>query len=44
VIENETATKVGMLWFAVRERGANKGAFVYDVKIDEAFHRHGYGG
>ncbi len=42
-IENETETKVGMLWFAVTERGAKKVAFVCDVKINELFRRHGYG-
>ena len=36
-------TNVGMLWFAVVERGGKTGAFVYDVKIHEAFRRRGYG-
>jgi RimJ/RimL family protein N-acetyltransferase len=35
--------KVGMLWFAVQTRGGKAGAFVYDVKIEEPFRRHGYG-
>jgi RimJ/RimL family protein N-acetyltransferase len=35
--------KVGMLWFAVQTRGGKPGAFVYDVKIEEQFRRHGYG-
>ena len=38
-----TQTLVGMLWFAVMERGGHKGVFVFDVKIDEVFRRHGYG-
>jgi len=42
-IENETGTKVGMLWFAVVERGAKKGAFVYDIEIKEEYRRHSYG-
>jgi len=35
--------KVGMLWFALRESQGQRAAFVYDVRIDEAFRRHGYG-
>ncbi len=35
--------KVGMLWFAVQERGGKAEAFVYDFRIDEQFRRHGYG-
>ena len=43
-IEDETTqTVVGMLWFAVMEHGGRKGAYVFDVKIDEAFRRRGYG-
>ena len=43
-IEDETlATKVGILWFAVQERGGRPGTFVYDVQIYEAFRRRGYG-
>jgi len=34
---------VGMLWFGIQERGGKRGAFVYDVKIDEQFRRQGYG-
>ncbi len=32
-----------MLWFAMRERQGQRAAFVYEVRIDEAFRRHGYG-
>jgi RimJ/RimL family protein N-acetyltransferase len=43
-IENKVSgEKVGMLWFAIQERGGKAGAFVYDIKIDEQFRRHGYG-
>lgn len=43
-IQNTVAgEKVGMLWFAVQEHGGKPGAFVYDVKIEEQFRRHGYG-
>jgi ribosomal protein S18 acetylase RimI-like enzyme len=37
---NDAQQKVGMLWFALRGQGS---AWVYDVRIDEAFRRHGYG-
>jgi ribosomal protein S18 acetylase RimI-like enzyme len=36
-------TDVGILWFGIQERGGKRGAFVYDIKIDEQFRRHGYG-
>ena len=43
-IENEAlGTKVGMLWFAVEEREGGPRAFVYDVEIDQAYRRQGYG-
>ncbi len=44
IIEDEaTQILVGMLWFAVMEHGGHKGAYVFDIKIDEAFRRRGYG-
>lgn len=43
-IEDETlGEKVGVLWFAVEEREAGPRAFVYDVQVDEAYRRQGYG-
>jgi hypothetical protein len=27
-----------MLWFAMRERQGQRAAFIYEVRIDEAFH------
>ena len=36
---NETRQNVGMLWFAMRGHGE---AFVYDVRVDDAFRRRGY--
>jgi ribosomal protein S18 acetylase RimI-like enzyme len=36
---NEAQQNVGMLWFAMREHHE---AFVYDVRVDEAFQRRGY--
>jgi ribosomal protein S18 acetylase RimI-like enzyme len=41
-IRDEAGAQVGMIWFAERERGADRSAFVYDVRIDEAFQRRGY--
>jgi ribosomal protein S18 acetylase RimI-like enzyme len=39
MLVNEAQQHVGMLWFAMREPHT---AFVYDVRIDEAFRRRGY--
>lgn len=40
---NEEQQKVGVLWVAMRESQGQRAAFVYDVIIDEAFRRRGYG-
>ncbi len=43
-IEAQTlGAKVGMLWFAVEEREGGPRAFLYDIRIDEAYRRRGYG-
>jgi len=43
-IEDETlANGVGVLWFAVQNRGNGPIAFVYDVRVYEEFQRRGYG-
>jgi ribosomal protein S18 acetylase RimI-like enzyme len=34
---------VGMLWFAIKRRGPKSLAYVYDVKVDDAYRRRGYG-
>lgn len=39
---NDAQQKVGMLWFAQRESHGQPAAFVYDIRIDEAFRRQGY--
>lgn len=39
---NEAQQQVGMLWFARRESQGHPIAFVYDVRIEEAFRRQGY--
>ena len=41
-IKDEFGTQVGMLWFAVRQNGGKRSAFIYDVLIDVAFQRRGY--
>jgi ribosomal protein S18 acetylase RimI-like enzyme len=41
-IKNERDEHIGMLWFAVTDRGGKRGAFVYDVRIYEQFQRRGY--
>lgn len=42
-IVNKAQQKVGVLWFAMRESQGQPAAFVYDVRIDDAFRRQGYG-
>jgi ribosomal protein S18 acetylase RimI-like enzyme len=43
-IEDEMfGEKVGMLWFAVEEREAGSRAFLYDIRIEEAYRHRGYG-
>jgi len=43
-IEDETlGQKVGVLWFAAEEGEGGPRAFVYDVQIDQAYRRRGYG-
>ncbi len=41
--DEQQASKVGMLWFALEERGKAPIVFVYDVMIYEQFRRRGYG-
>ncbi|HLX41082.1 MAG TPA: GNAT family N-acetyltransferase [Ktedonobacteraceae bacterium] len=43
IVDEQTGTKVGILWFAATERANELVAFVYDVDIDEQFRRRGYG-
>ena len=40
---NDAGQKVGMLWFALRGGEGQGSAWVYDVRIDDAFRRQGYG-
>jgi ribosomal protein S18 acetylase RimI-like enzyme len=41
-IKNDSGANVGLLWFAVRDQGGKRSAFIYDVRIDEPFQRRGY--
>ncbi len=39
---NEAGQEVGALWFAMQTRQGRPAAYVYDVRIREAFRRRGY--
>jgi RimJ/RimL family protein N-acetyltransferase len=39
---NEEQQSVGVLWFAKRESQGQPSAYVYEIRIDEAFRRRGY--
>ncbi|EFH81275.1 GNAT family N-acetyltransferase [Ktedonobacter racemifer] len=43
IYDEQRDAHVGILWFARVTWSAEPMAFVYDVKIDEAHRRHGYG-
>jgi GNAT superfamily N-acetyltransferase len=43
VKDDDTSTPVGILWFAIQNRGGRRRAFVLDIRIDEPFRRKGYG-
>jgi ribosomal protein S18 acetylase RimI-like enzyme len=40
--ESTSSPVLGMLWFAVKERGGEKVAYVYDVSIQPPYQRRGY--
>lgn len=42
IVDATSGDQVGILWFAVREHGAKREAFVYDIEVFERFRRHGY--
>ncbi len=35
--------EVGVMWFAVRDSGADKSVWIYDIEVYEAFRRRGHG-
>jgi len=39
---NDDHQNVGMIWFAMREGAGAPLAWIYDVRVDEAFRRRGY--
>lgn len=41
--DEATGTNVGILWFVVCDWGGGPQAFVFDVKVFDAFQRRGYG-
>jgi ribosomal protein S18 acetylase RimI-like enzyme len=42
-IQDQTlGEKVGLLWFAAEEQAGAARAFLYDIRIDEAYRRRGY--
>jgi len=43
IADEETGSKVGMIWFAVDDKRLQPSAFVYDFMIYEEFRRRGYG-
>ncbi|WP_136625295.1 GNAT family N-acetyltransferase [Dictyobacter kobayashii] len=43
LVDPEQQRKVGILWFAIEERRGRRGAFVYDIRIEEAYRHQGYG-
>ena len=42
VTDETTKEKVGFLWLAVRDQGAEKRGFIYDLEIEAAYRRMGY--
>jgi ribosomal protein S18 acetylase RimI-like enzyme len=43
VFDETTGTRVGMIWFAVKERRGKKSAFIYDFVIRPEHRGRGYG-
>ena len=40
---NDAAERVGYAWFTIEKRDAGRVTFIYDIEVDEAHRRHGYG-
>ncbi len=43
IVDAESRSKVGMIWFVVKMRPSGGSAFLCDFRIDEAHRRKGYG-
>ena len=41
--DEETGSKVGVIWFALDDQTPPRSAFVYDLMIQDEFRRRGYG-
>jgi ribosomal protein S18 acetylase RimI-like enzyme len=41
--DDHAGVKVGIIWFAVRDKASHPSAFIYDFVIYEEFRRRGYG-
>ena len=42
VIDPATNTNVGMIWYAIREKNAQRIAFIYEISIKPEYQRRGY--
>ena len=40
--DQATGTDVGVLWYALREKGGSRSAFIYEVEVFEPYRRQGY--
>ncbi len=43
IVDEQTATKVGFLWFAVRSRKQEPSAYIFDIMVFDEYRRQGYG-
>ena len=43
IVDEQTATRVGMLWFAIHSRKEEPSAYVYDVLVYDQYRRRGFG-
>jgi RimJ/RimL family protein N-acetyltransferase len=43
IVDEQTATRVGVLWFAIHSRKEEPSAYVYDLLIYEPYRHQGYG-
>ena len=41
--DRATEEEVGVVWIAVRDSGADKSVWIYDIEVYEAFRRRGHG-
>jgi len=41
--DEDTGSEIGIIWFAIDDKGLQPSAFIYDLMIYEEFRRKGYG-